>query len=238
MTKPEAQTILIVDDNPLNLSVVVDHLEEQGYQVIVAQGGEEALKRAEFVRPDLILLDVMMPGIDGFETCRRLKAQAATRSIPVIFMTALSDIHDKVAAFSAGGVDYVSKPFQVQELLARVATHLTLRGAQRRLAAQNLELQEEVAARRGAEAATRASELRYRRLFETASDGILLLDSETGRVTDANPAFKAMLGENPVELIGRTMSELDSFRDIDACKTTVAELRRYNHIQYDDWILK
>ena len=238
MTNVETKTILIVDDNPLNLSVVVDHLEEQGYNVTVAQGGEEALKRAEFVQPDLILLDVMMPGIDGFETCRRLKAGAATRGIPVIFMTALADVHDKVAAFTAGGVDYVSKPFQVEEFLARVETHLTLRAAQRRLAAQNLELQEEVAARRNAESAMRSSELRYRRLFETASDGILLLDSETGQVTDANPAFRTMLGEEHLELLGRKMSELVPFRNIDACKTTIDELRQCDHIKYDDWVLQ
>src|SRR5687767_9496037 len=109
---PPQQTILIVDDNPVNLGVVVDHLENHGYEVTVALGGDEALKRAEFVNPDLILLDVMMPGMDGFECCRRLKANPAIAGIPVIFMTALSDVQDKVAAFAAGGVDYVSKPFQ------------------------------------------------------------------------------------------------------------------------------
>src|SRR5207245_2533861 len=106
-----AQTILIVDDNPVNLGVVVEHLEAHGFQIAVSQGGEEARERAAFVQPDLILLDVMMPGIDGFETCRRLKTNVETRGIPVIFMTALADIHDKVSAFTAGGVDYVSKPF-------------------------------------------------------------------------------------------------------------------------------
>src|SRR3546814_12327636 len=89
----------------------------------------------------------MMPGIDGFETCRRLKANETTRTIPVIFMTALADIHDKVAAFAAGGVDYVSKPFQIDELLARVRTHLELRAIQQQLMAQNLELHKEIAAR-------------------------------------------------------------------------------------------
>src|SRR3546814_11841685 len=131
----------------------------------------------------------MMPGIDGVETCRRLKANETTRTIPVIFMTALADIHDKVAAFAAGGVDYVSKPFQIDELLARVRTHLELRAIQQQLMAQNLELHKEIAARRSAEAALRTSELSYRRLFEASSDGILLLDFDTGEVTDANPAI-------------------------------------------------
>jgi DNA-binding response OmpR family regulator len=116
----------VVDDNPINLGVVGEHLEDHDYDVTVAQDGEEALTRAQLTRPDLILLDVMMPGIDGFETCRRLKANPATADIPVIFMTALTDVNDKVAAFQAGGVDYISKPFQIEELLARVRTHLAL----------------------------------------------------------------------------------------------------------------
>jgi CheY-like chemotaxis protein len=90
VTPTSPETVLIVDDTPANLGVVVEHLEEHGFRVVVAQGGEEALLRAARVRPDLILLDVMMPGIDGFETCRRLKATEVTRSIPVIFMSALS----------------------------------------------------------------------------------------------------------------------------------------------------
>ena len=180
------RTILIVDDNPVNLSVVVDHLEENGFEVAVALGGEEALERAAFLEPDLILLDVMMPGIDGFETCRRLSAAPATRAIPVIFMTALADVNDKVAAFAAGGVDYVTKPFQVEELLARVNTHLALRTAQKQLHARNAALEAEIAARHMAEAGLAASESRFRRLFETASDGILLLDYKTGAVTAAS----------------------------------------------------
>lgn len=232
------QTILIVDDNPVNLGVVVDHLEEHEFNVTVAQDGEEALKRAEFGLPDLILLDVMMPGIDGFETCRRLKANATTRDIPVIFMTALADIHDKVAAFEAGGVDYVSKPFQLEELLARVRTHLELRAAQQRLATQNLKLQEEIVARHEAEAATRTSELRYRRLFETANDGILLLDSATGKVTDANPAVITMLGYDHAGLLDRELWELAPFKNIPACKTTVVEVQQFEQIRYDDWVLE
>jgi diguanylate cyclase (GGDEF)-like protein/PAS domain S-box-containing protein len=134
------QTILIVDDIPANLGLVVDHLEGHGLEVAIARDGKEALDRAQFIHPDLILLDVMMPGIDGFETCRRLKAAEALRDIPVIFMTALTDSGDKVRAFTAGGVDYVTKPFQAEEVLARVKTHLTLRATQQQLAARNLHL--------------------------------------------------------------------------------------------------
>ncbi|MFY0578519.1 response regulator [Cystobacter fuscus] len=96
-------TILIVDDTPANLGVAVEHLESMGYRVLVAQDGEEALERAEHMRPDIILLDVVMPGLDGLETCRRLKVAESTREIPVIFMTCLSDTTDKLAGFEAGG---------------------------------------------------------------------------------------------------------------------------------------
>jgi signal transduction histidine kinase len=139
--------ILIVDDTPANLAVIVDCLEAQGFRVLVAQDGEEGVQRAEFVRPDLILLDVMMPGLNGFAACRRLKASAATRNIPVIFMTALADTDSKIAGFAAGGVDYVTKPFETAEVLARVNAHLTVAAMRSRLAAQNLQLQHEIAER-------------------------------------------------------------------------------------------
>jgi len=130
------ETLLIVDDTPANLSVLVEYLSGAGFALMVAEDGEDALAQTERSAPDLILLDVMMPGIDGFETCRRLKARPATRDIPVIFMTALTDTAEKVRAFEAGAVDYVTKPIQHEEALARITTHLTLRRLQRALAAE------------------------------------------------------------------------------------------------------
>jgi len=120
-------TILIVDDTPANLSVLVDTLSETGYKLMVAEDGEDAIAQTARAQPDLVLLDVMMPGVDGFETCRRLKAQPVTRDIPVIFMTALTDTNEKVRAFAAGAVDYITKPIQHEEALARISTHLTIR---------------------------------------------------------------------------------------------------------------
>ena len=147
----DTPTVLIIDDTPANVGILVEYLEGRKVRVAVAQEGEEGLARAEFVRPDLILLDVMMPGMDGFETCRRLKASETTRDIPVIFMTALSEVQDKISGFSSGGVDYVTKPFQIDEVWARVTTHLALRHAQKLLAEQNAQLQQEIAMRRRAE---------------------------------------------------------------------------------------
>lgn len=125
--------ILVVDDDPANLSVMSDYLKDFGYRVIVARDGESALARAEYGKPDLILLDVLMPKMDGYETCRLLKAREDIRDIPVIFMTALAETSDKVTAFQSGGVDYVTKPFQQEEVLARVQVQLELRRQRREL---------------------------------------------------------------------------------------------------------
>ncbi|HWX13082.1 MAG TPA: response regulator, partial [Trinickia sp.] len=149
----EPATILVVDDAPINLGVVVDSLENRGFRVFVALDGEEALERAQFSQPDLILLDVKMPGIDGFETCRRLKRTEQTRDIPVIFMTSLADTDDLVEGFSAGGIDYVTKPFQIAEMLARIRTHLALRAKHKALRSQNDSLSSEVAVRQQAQEA-------------------------------------------------------------------------------------
>jgi two-component system sensor histidine kinase/response regulator len=154
-------SILIVDDTPDNVAVLAEHLVNHGFSAMVAQDGDEGIERAQFGKPDLILLDVVMPGMDGFETCRRLKAHAATREIPVIFMTALADIGDKITAYKMGGVDYVTKPFHIDEVLARINTHLTLQAMRRQLVEQNLQLQQEITERKRAEAvlAQRSQEL-------------------------------------------------------------------------------
>ncbi|MEM9945358.1 MAG: response regulator [Cyanobacteria bacterium P01_D01_bin.36] len=123
-------TVLVVDDTPENLLLLCDLLGEQNYQVAVATNGEDAISRARDVLPDLILLDVMMPGIDGFETCLQLKADPKTRHIPVLFMTALSDTVNKVHGLNVGAVDYVTKPFDHVETLARINVHLSLCKAQ------------------------------------------------------------------------------------------------------------
>jgi len=168
-SESKAKTILIVDDMPANLGVLTSHLERQGYMAVVAQGGEEGIERARFVRPDLILLDVMMPGLDGFETCRQLKATPATRDIPVVFMTGLTDTSDKLTGFAVGGVDYVTKPLDGAEVLARIDTHLTLYGLRQRLEEQNEKMQAEIVARRETEAALLRSNTELEQLAYVAS---------------------------------------------------------------------
>jgi signal transduction histidine kinase len=123
----QKDTILIVDDNPTNLGVLFDYLRGAGFKVLIAEDGNGAIQRATYAQPDIILLDVLMPGIDGFETCRLLKKNEETSDIPVIFMTALSETVDKVRGFELGAVDYITKPLQHEEVLARIRTHLTIR---------------------------------------------------------------------------------------------------------------
>ena len=135
-------TVLVVDDTPGNLRVLVDSLSNRGLQVLVATDGRSAIERATYGRPDLILLDVIMPGIDGFETCRIFKETPETATIPVIFMTALSDTSQKVKAFEVGAVDYVTKPFEEEELIARVDAHLTIHSLQADLLRRNQQLED------------------------------------------------------------------------------------------------
>ncbi|MFH1985277.1 MAG: response regulator [Pseudomonadota bacterium] len=168
-TERQSGRILVVDDTSANLQLLTNLLIEHGYTVHPASDGELALAFVRSTLPDLILLDIRMPGMDGFEVCRRLKADERTASIPIIFISILEDEHDKVKGLQAGAVDYITKPFQAEEVLARIGTHLHLREltehlehmvAERtaELHAANAQLQRELAERKQAEAALRQSE--------------------------------------------------------------------------------
>lgn len=185
-TSQSPAVVLMVDDTPANLGVLYELLSEVGYDVLVAEDGESALERAAYARPDLILLDVMMPGIDGFETCRRLKERPDTRDIPVIFMSALSDTVDKVKGLRLGAVDYVTKPFQHEEVLARVHTHLTLQRLKRELAER---------------------EARLTAIVTGAMDVIVAFGAD-GRITLFNPAAECVFGCAAAEVLGQPLDSL------------------------------
>ncbi|MBV6625263.1 MAG: response regulator [Rivularia sp. (in: Bacteria)] len=140
----KSEVILIVDDTPENLLVLFSFLEERGFKVLLAEDGESALQIAQSKAPDLILLDVLMPEIDGFETCRRLKEKPLTKDIPVIFLTALSETVNKVQGFRLGGVDYITKPSEQEEVLVRIETHLSLQRMRSTLAKKNQELKQKL----------------------------------------------------------------------------------------------
>ncbi len=138
-------TILVIDDDLLSVSALLMDLKDAGFNTLSLASGKAALQQAEIIRPDLILLDVQMPRIDGFETCRRLKKQDAIKEIPVIFMTSYTDILNKLKGFKVGGVDYITKPFHHEEVVARVNTHLMIRKQQQQLQTQNERLREQKA---------------------------------------------------------------------------------------------
>ena len=190
--RKKKDVVLIVDDNPTNLEVLLAALKDEGFSVLVSVSGELAIEQAEYAQPDLILLDVMMPGIDGFETCRRLKADAKTKDIPVIFMTALSETEKKVKGFEVGAVDYVTKPLQHQEVIARITTHLTLRNLQRRLQETNNVLHE-------ANEALRESEERYALALRGAKDGIWDWNLKTDEIS-YSARWKEMIGYTDGEI--------------------------------------
>lgn len=145
MTSSAREHILLVDDTVANLRLLAQILSERRYQVRAVTSGERAIESVKYAPPDLILLDIRMPGMDGFEVCRVLKSDAATCDIPIIFISALDDVSDKMKAFATGGVDYITKPFQFEEVIARAETHLALRRLQRQLQQSNAKMARELA---------------------------------------------------------------------------------------------
>ncbi len=182
--------VQIVDDKSENLKILMKILMEQDYEVRTSINGTLALKSIRANPPDLILLDIRMPGMDGFEVCGHLKADEHTRDIPVIFISALHETADKIRAFSIGGVDYVTKPFQEEEVLARVSTHLSLRKAQQRIEVQNRHLQEEIAERQRIEDTLHQSRDILNATGKMARVGGWELDAETLEMTWTEQTYR------------------------------------------------
>ena len=188
--------ILVVDDKPDNLRLLSAMLSQLGYEVRKVIDGKTALKTAQAAPPDLILLDIMMPDMNGYEVCQHLKASLLTRDIPVIFISALDEVLDKVKAFAVGGTDYITKPFSEEEVFARVENNLTIGRLQKQLTEQNARLQQEICDRAKAEAALTRSEAKFRHLFENAPVGIFRARIQDGLLLEANQCFIQILGYN------------------------------------------
>jgi PAS domain S-box-containing protein len=223
----DRETILVVDDAPSNLSVLFDFLANAGFKVLIAESGKSAIQKAEYALPDLILLDVLMPEMDGFETCQRLKAKEITQSIPIIFMTALTDTVDKVRGLSLGAVDYVTKPLQYDEVLARVKTHLNIRRLTQQLQDQNARLAQEIEERQRVEVerqklleqeqqaryayqmAQQEAEAARQRTFnilESITDGFFAVDRAWNFVY-LNRQSEPLLQRQPKDLLGKNLWE-------------------------------
>ena len=194
-----APVILVVDDDPVNLQTLFDALTKQQYTVLVADNGEDALTIAAKHVPDLVLLDILMPGPNGFATCRRLKTNAATQRIPVIFLTSLTENISKITGFEAGGVDYITKPFDLPELFARIATHVNLHRLQEELEAKNARLHEEIAARQRIYEQNQA-------LLAALPDLMFLVD-DARRIIEAHAHNSDDLHLPPERFLGKTVGE-------------------------------
>jgi len=208
-----ADSIMVIDDDPENLRMLDTMLTQQGYTVRSFPGGSAALQSARLKPPNLILLDIRMPEMDGFEVCTHLKTSDNLRDIPVLFLSAVDETEGKVRAFALGGADYITKPFQSEEVLARVKTHLRLRRLNQELEQRvrdrtadlvesNLILKQQIEERLAAEQALQVSEEKYRRIVTTANEGIATTDNEL-RIVYANKVMAELLG-GPVEaIVGR-----------------------------------
>ena len=195
--------ILAIDDTPENLALLSQMLTEKGYKVRSVTKGSTALRGAKAAPPDLILLDVKMPEMDGYEVCQHLKANDRTRNIPVIFISALGDVFDKVKAFQVGGVDYITKPFQVEEVLARLSTHLTIRNLQLKLEARNNQLQQEIAQKT-------AAEDKFAKAFRACPNPIAIATYKSGQVLEVNRSFLQMSGYRAIEVINKNLAQIYS----------------------------
>lgn len=187
--------ILIVDDTPINLEVIVDFLDDAGFGIRIARSGKSALKRIAYERPDIVLLDVLMPDMDGFETCRRLKASEETCDIPIILMTSLASIEDKVNGFKAGAVDYVTKPLHQEEVLARIKTHLRLRDLTISLEEKNRQMQ-------------RSNQIEKMRLFEAVSQQREQLRALTQKLTEIQETERTQLARELHDEMGQSLTAI------------------------------
>lgn len=201
LTSTHKADILVIDDTPENLHLLSNMLTERGYKVRSVTKGVTGLRGAQAAPPDLILLDVNMPQMNGYEVCQQLKADDRTCEIPIIFISALGDVLDKVKAFQVGGVDYITKPFQVEEVFARIETHLTLRHLQKQLQTQNEQLQQEIRERKQAEE-------KFKKIFLASPNPITITTLSENRFIEVNPSFLRMSGYTQDEVIGHTASEL------------------------------
>ncbi|MBE9042481.1 diguanylate cyclase [Oscillatoriales cyanobacterium LEGE 11467] len=192
--------ILVIDDNPDNRRIISMMLWNRGYRVQQAFCGESALERVEEIQPDLILLDIMMPRMDGYEVCRSLKAKKQTRDIPIIFLSALDDAADKVKAFEAGGADYISRPFQIPEVLARIENQLTIERQRKAFEQQNRQLQLEIWERQQAEEAWQESQRFIHSIAEASTSILYVYDLLEYRYIYTNRELTNVLGYTFIDI--------------------------------------
>ncbi|MCU7835557.1 MAG: sigma-54-dependent Fis family transcriptional regulator [gamma proteobacterium symbiont of Taylorina sp.] len=207
------ETLLLVDDNPDNLQVLYQTLEGKGYKLLLAKNGVDAVSIAKKVHPALILLDIMMPGMDGYEVCQKIKSQTSLADISIIFLSALDDVKDKVKGFSVGAVDYIAKPFQADEVIVRVETHLKIKQLEQRLEKKNKQLEEDNAL-----------------ILESMGEGLMGIDKQ-GLITFINPAGAKITGWSEAEIISRDLHNLLMHTNAEGQRNPVEQNKIYNTLQ-------
>ena len=240
-------TVLVADDNPVNLELLTHILAAHNYHVLSATSGEQALAEIEKFPPDIILLDIMMPDISGYEVCRRLQADPRYRDIPILFISVLDQVKEKVRAFATGAVDYITKPFYSDEVLARVETHLRLRNIQQQLTLKNQQLEAEIQERQQREARIRLLES----ITANAHDLIIITDSQSiplgPTITAVNRAFTQITQYSTQEVIGQSLHILHGpetntwemeriYRHLRQNKAGRAELIHYTKERTPYWV--
>jgi PAS domain S-box-containing protein len=217
--------VLVVDDDVRTHRLIKYYLEPHGYHLAFAENGEAGLAQCEKLRPDIILLDILMPTLDGFGVCEALKKNPLTRDIPVLFLSAVQNIEDKVKAFAVGGVDYMLKPVAHEELLARLATHLGLLSAQRQLARHNALLQEKIRQHQAAERARQESQVLFEAVFNNTAMCVGLLDI-SGNYLKVNHKCLELLGYSEREMLHINCAQLTHPDDLIATRAAMEQLKR------------
>ncbi len=226
--------ILMVDDQPNNLRFLSNILTEHGYKVQRAISGQLALNAANAAPPDLILLDILMPEMNGYEVCQKLKATEKTREIPVIFLSAIHEVPDKVKAFRVGGVDFITKPFQIEEVLARIENQLAIQKLQKKLQEQNQSLQQEIEIRTQVEQALRESEQRFRQLAENIQDVFWISEPKSHKVIYVSPAYEQIWGHTSENLYADFMGWLKAIHPLDRERVEAASFEKQFAGEFDE----
>ncbi len=221
--------ILVVDDTFYNLEILSDFLEQTGFLVTIAESGVMALAQVQRLIPDLILLDIVMPDLDGFEVCRRLKASHTAQDIPVIFMTALDNTENIVKGFDLGAVDYIVKPLQLKEVLARLETHLAIQHLRKNLELQNERLREQNLRQQRVQELLKESRERYRLLADNSTD-IISTQTPDGIYRYVSPACESLLGYKIEEMIGHAATEFIHPQDLEIFEETRARLSDHQSV--------
>ena len=230
--------ILVVDDSVSNLLLLERILGKAGYESRCITSGELAISEVQMYCPDLILLDIQMPEMDGYEVCQQFKSMAVIRDVPIIFLSAFDSPEDKVRAFDLGAADYVTKPFQAQEVLARIKNQLAIRQLQRQLEQQNIQLQEEAQKRIKASNSLALSETKFATAFRSTPHAIAITRLEDGCHIDVNDSFLKFSGYQREEIVGRTSLELNMWQNPSDRQTFIQQLKSQGYVRNQEIVLR